>query len=77
MKKGYRHSSNCLCFVDGGVNGADRFLVAYYHYGIEGDEIYGCPKWVCHQAGGIKYLNASYYMELPDVKEFKNQKHNS
>ena len=77
MKKGYRHSNNCLCFVDGGVNGVDRFLVAYYHYGIEGDEIYGCPKWVCHQAGGIKYLNVSYYMELPDVKEFKNQKHNS
>lgn len=62
----------CLCFVPGDIHKGtvDNYLVAYYHYKIDNDPLFNEAHWVCHQTGGLRYLEVEYYVELPDFKGF-------
>lgn len=73
-KPGFNHSNPCVCYIPPSSNESSKFLVAYYHYGISGDSILSEPHWVCHQSGGLKYLNPSHYLELPGEPEKKEEK---
>lgn len=72
-KIGFNHSNPCVCYIPPSSNESSKFLVAYYHYGVPGDSILSEPHWVCHQNGGLKYLNPSHYLELPGEPEKKEE----